>query len=412
MAVNPLGWSTTPGSNTTIGGVSVAEACDAANLNNGIRAVAAGVKELANILTGAKTSTGTDTVALTSGLSLSAYAAGQAFLFEAGGTNTGATTLNVDSIGAKAITRNGGAALSAGDITAGGFYLVAYESDTDDFHLLNPGTGGINVVEDTSPTLGGHLAGGGYDITGLGTLSMTEQAAANADVAGDGQLWVKTTTPNQLWFTDDAGTDFQIATLGGTETLVAKTLTSPTINTPAMSADSIDAITEIASALKTGADGKLVTGTAGTSGNLASWNADGDLVDAGSAGTSAASQAQQETGTSTAVYVSPGTQEFHPSAAKFWVNADTAGNVDASYNVTSVTDTGTGQLTVTIATDFSSANWACLATMEFSMSDGNFKSIAVDTIAAGSVLVEVWKESGTDSTSDPTAWHVAGFGDQ
>lgn len=64
------------------------------------------------------------------------------------------------------------------------------------------------------------------------------------------------------------------------QTLTNKTLTSPTINTPAMGADSIDAITEIAAVLKTGADAKLVTGTAGTSGNVGSWNADGDLVDA------------------------------------------------------------------------------------------------------------------------------------
>jgi len=74
-----------------------------------------------------------------------------------------------------------------------------------------------DVSLDTSPTLGGHLAGGGFDITGLGTLSMTEQAAANADVAGDGQLWVKTATPNELWFTDDAGTDFEIATIADVE---------------------------------------------------------------------------------------------------------------------------------------------------------------------------------------------------
>ena len=43
------------------------------------------------------------------------------------------------------------------------------------------------------------------------TLKITEQAAAAADVAGNGQVWVKTGTPNELWFTDDAGTDFQIS---------------------------------------------------------------------------------------------------------------------------------------------------------------------------------------------------------
>lgn len=44
-------------------------------------------------------------------------------------------------------------------------------------------------------------------------------------------------------------------------------------------ADFIDAITEIAAGIKSGADGTLITGTAGTSGDLAIWNADGDLVD-------------------------------------------------------------------------------------------------------------------------------------
>ena len=37
-----------------------------------------------------------------------------------------------------------------------------------------------------------------------------ERAAAGADKAGYGQLWVKNTTPCELWFTDDAGTDTQI----------------------------------------------------------------------------------------------------------------------------------------------------------------------------------------------------------
>ena len=47
---------------------------------------------------------------------------------------------------------------------------------------------------------------------------MTEQAAANADVAGDGQFWVKTATPNVPMFTDDAGTDKELG--GGTSCAV------------------------------------------------------------------------------------------------------------------------------------------------------------------------------------------------
>jgi hypothetical protein len=42
------------------------------------------------------------------------------------------------------------------------------------------------------------------------SLLMKERAAADSDIAAYGQLWVKNTTPCQLWFTDDAGTDTQI----------------------------------------------------------------------------------------------------------------------------------------------------------------------------------------------------------
>jgi hypothetical protein len=54
-----------------------------------------------------------------------------------------------------------------------------------------------------------------YDVSEValkmhGGLKIQERAAAVADTSGYGQLWVKNTTPCQLWFTDDAGTDTQI----------------------------------------------------------------------------------------------------------------------------------------------------------------------------------------------------------
>jgi hypothetical protein len=47
-----------------------------------------------------------------------------------------------------------------------------------------------------------------------GTVYMEEIADANGDLASWGQLWINTATPNEFWFTDDAGTDFP---LGGAD---------------------------------------------------------------------------------------------------------------------------------------------------------------------------------------------------
>lgn len=47
-------------------------------------------------------------------------------------------------------------------------------------------------------------------LTVEGAVTLKEQAAAETDTAAYGQLWVKTATPNELYFTTDAGDDVQI----------------------------------------------------------------------------------------------------------------------------------------------------------------------------------------------------------
>ena len=48
------------------------------------------------------------------------------------------------------------------------------------------------------------------DLTIDGTLTLKEQADADADTAAYGQIWVNTATPCELYFTTDAGNDVQI----------------------------------------------------------------------------------------------------------------------------------------------------------------------------------------------------------
>jgi len=67
-----------------------------------------------------------------------------------------------------------------------------------------------NVVEDLSPQLGAALDCEGFDINEAGVIFLREPASAEADVAGQGQFWVQTATPNVPMFTDDTGTDFNL----------------------------------------------------------------------------------------------------------------------------------------------------------------------------------------------------------
>ncbi len=125
----------------------------------------------------------------------------------------------------------------------------------------------------------------------------------------------------------------------------------------------------------------------------------------------AAVQADQETASSTAKVVVPGVQQFHPSAAKWWGYATVSTNVptlQASYNVTSITDTATGQITWTIATDMSSVNWAPWVAV---FNPTNQASTYGGTPAAGSLLQNCVRVD-TGALLDPGAWSAGGFGDQ
>jgi hypothetical protein len=132
----------------------------------------------------------------------------------------------------------------------------------------------------------------------------------------------------------------------------------------------------------------------------------------------ASTQADQESGSNLTTFVSPGRAHFHPSATKFWCDAVGAGtSVNASYNVTSLTDTGPGLLTINIATDFSSANYAITCTVErasTALTVANIRGTEVRNAgqAAGTILVECWDDvATTHGQVDPTSYFVAGWGD-
>ena len=68
-----------------------------------------------------------DVITITPSPAITAYTAGQTFRFIASGTNTTNVTVNANALGAKAITKNGTIALTAGDIPSGMMVQITYD---------------------------------------------------------------------------------------------------------------------------------------------------------------------------------------------------------------------------------------------------------------------------------------------
>ena len=98
---------------------------------------------------------GTNTITATGPLSVAAYVVGQNFNFIAAGNNTGATTININSIGARAITKSGTTALVSGDIKNG--QIIPLVFDGTRFQII--GGGGTSVVTTRGDVIRGSSGG-------------------------------------------------------------------------------------------------------------------------------------------------------------------------------------------------------------------------------------------------------------
>jgi len=124
----------------------------------------------------------------------------------------------------------------------------------------------------------------------------------------------------------------------------------------------------------------------------------------------AATQADQEAGTSVLLYATPGRQHFHPSAAKGWCQAGVVGDVPSSYNVTSVTDTATGRATINWNVDFSSASYCAIGSVKAPVANDLFGSIEDSGFAAGVTGINAIDAAG--ALVDPVHFMVVAFGDR
>ena len=137
------------------------------------------------------------------------------------------------------------------------------------------------------------------------------------------------------------------------------------------------------------------------------------LPDADTTILQASTQAEMETATATTSAVTPGRVQNHPGVAKVWAYITVSGgtpSLDASYNVTSITDTSAGNVTVTIATDFSSANYCAIAQAVTAGGAAYMASVKTGQAAGSFVVRTALTTSGADT--DNINISVVAFGDQ
>jgi len=136
------------------------------------------------------TSSGTNTITASATPAIAAYAAGQTLRFKAGGTNTGAVTLNLNSLGAKAVQKRG-AALVSGDITANNLVEAAY--DGTQFQMTSPAAAAVVPAASTS-------------VPGIVELATTAETttgtATDRAITPDG-LKDMTSLAGAAWFLDE-----------------------------------------------------------------------------------------------------------------------------------------------------------------------------------------------------------------
>lgn len=85
-----------------------------------------------------------DAITLSPSPAIAAYAAGQQFWFLASGANTGATTIAVSGLSAKAVRKNGTTVLAANDLLSGA--MIGVEYDGTNFQLLGIGQSIIGTI--------------------------------------------------------------------------------------------------------------------------------------------------------------------------------------------------------------------------------------------------------------------------
>jgi hypothetical protein len=160
------------------------------------------------------------------------------------------------------------------DINCGNVKLISYYETGNDAVHVNPQNGDVNFQVDASGGVEADYAffvDAGLNKVSIGTanpqtrltvagaITLVEQAAADASVATYGQIWVNTATPNELYFTTDAGDDIPITSGTAVASVTSLDLASDSGSTSAITTSGTLTIAGTANEIETSATGTTVT---------------------------------------------------------------------------------------------------------------------------------------------------------
>jgi hypothetical protein len=152
---------------------------------------------------------GTDTITALAPVSMSALAAGQTFRFIAAGANTTtAVTLNINSIGAKNITKNGTTALAIGDIPSGSIVVVVYDGTQFQLTTLPTYTAPFNLTTNNTWT-GKQTFTGSSNLISSKFVNALENITVSA-TAATGTINYDVTTQSVVYYTSNASANWTV----------------------------------------------------------------------------------------------------------------------------------------------------------------------------------------------------------
>ena len=173
---------------------------------------------------------------------LTSYIDGVIVVFKAANSNTGPSTINVDSLGVKDLVDNTGAALTGVEITSGQYIMARYNSSTDDFELLFkksdslstwinsgddliPVTSGVGTLGSTTNLVEALYLGDANNIY-LGSdqdMYIQHSGAHGYLRSGTGSLYIGTTNADIILFQTNNTSKWSISSAGDFVPILANT---------------------------------------------------------------------------------------------------------------------------------------------------------------------------------------------